>query len=866
MAWLERLINVFRPAKIHDEIDEELRFHIDARIADNIAAGMSAEEARIDALRRFGGAAAALERSHDADVFVWLETLLQDLRYGARHLRSNPGVTAVALLSLALAAGASIAIFSVVNAVLLRSLPYKQPNRIAMVWATNTINGALEMFASVPNFEDWAKRTRTLEDLAICRQAETSFTIDGRPDSIAFAFVYGRFFRLFGRAPVLGRVIDEGRTARPEAVISHRLWMNRFGGSPHVLGRIVDLNGIGFAVVGVMPEDFAFPLRETDLWIPASAYTLDWRSYNARRDRAFGAAIGRLRPSVTIEQARAEMEVINRQLAAAYPDADGDHGVNLLPLAVQIRGKTVPFMLAVLSGAVFLVLLVACANAASLLLARGAARSREIALRNALGAGRVRILRQLMTESLLLSALAAALGLGFAAWGIRALVALAPPGIARLEEAHIDGTVVFFSLGLSVATALLFGLAPAIRISREGSGNRITSGVESRGMRRAFVVAEIALAVILLTGAGLLLRSFAAVEAVDPGFQTTRVLTARLGFAGGAGIRRNEYRDTIAAIGRLPGVRAAGAIGTMFFPADLANFGLRAVEGRTPEPHDEWTPMTWSTISGDYFQALGVPLLRGRFFNDRDTRGSTPVVIVNETMARRYWPGRDPIGGGIKGFDPRGRNDEWVRVIGVVKDVHSRGLERAPIAQIYETQEQAGDQTPNLVVRGDMSAGALRDALRSIDGAAVLRDVATLDDRLRQQNAPRRFQTTLLSLFAALALLLAGAGIFATMHYSVAQRTQEIGIRMAMGARGGAVARMVLGEGMMLATAGVAIGIGGSFALTRSIRSLLFEVSPADPATLGGVALLLSGIALLACYQPARRATRLDPVRALRCE
>jgi putative ABC transport system permease protein len=864
MAWVNRLINVFRPAKVHGEIDEELRFHIDARIADNAAAGMSAEEARTDALRRFGGAAAALEKSRDADMFVWLETILQDLRFGARNLRSNPGVTAVALMSLALAAGASIAIFSVVNAVLLRSLPYKDPDRIAMLWVTNTINGTYEMNASAPNFEDWTKRTRTLEDLALYRTAETSFTIDGQADTIVFAFVHGDFFRLFGRAPILGRVFGEDGKARPEAVISHRLWINRFAGSTDVLGRLVDLNGIGFAVIGVMPEDFGFPVRATDLWIPASAYTFDWQSYSARRQRGFGAAVGRLRFGVTVDQARSEMEVINRQLATAYPDANSDRGINIVPLAAQIRGKTVPFMLAILSGAVLLVLLIACANAASLLLARGAARSREIALRNALGAGRQRILRQLITESLLLSGLAAALGLPFAAWGIRALIALAPRGIARLEDAHIDATVLVFSLGLSVATGLLFGIAPAIRISRQVNGNKVTSSVESRGMRRAFVVAEIALAVILLTGAGLLLRSFAAVGAVNPGFQTSRVLTATLGFAGKVTV--TKYRDTIAAINRLPGVRAAGAIDTMFFAADRPNFGLRAVEGRAPEPREQWTPMAWSTISGDYFQALGVPLVRGRLFNDRDTRGATPVVIINETMARRYWPGRDPIGGGIKGFDARGRNDEWVRVIGVVKDVHTRGLERAPMAQIYETQEQAGDQTPNLAVRTDMSASALRDALRSIDSAAVLRNVTTLDERLREQNAPRRFQTTLLSLFAGLALILAGAGIFATMHYSVAQRTQEIGIRMAMGAPRGAVARMVLREGLTLTGVGVAIGIAGSLALTRSIRNLLFEVSPGDPTTLSGVVLLLTGIALLACYAPARRATRLDPMRALRCE
>ena len=650
-------------------------------------------------------------------------------------------------------------------------------------------------------------------------------------------------------------------------MLSDRLWRTRFDASPDVIGRTVELSGVDFQVVGVMPENFDFPSEETLLWAPAGALP-NWPARRSERGSGFGPVLARLRPGVTLDQARAEMDIINQELTAEFPSANPNQGVRLVPLAAQIHGKTVPFMLGVLSGAVFLVLLIACANVANLLLARGAVRRQEIALRTALGAGKGRILRQLVTESMLLSCLAGALGLPFAALSIRALIALAPHGIARLGEAHMDGPVLVFSFGLSLATGLLFGLAPAMQISQQVSNRQQTSGIDSRGMRRVFVVAQVALAVVLLTGAGLLIRSFVAVQSVDPGFRTYRVLAATLRFGNAlpSDQRATLYREAMTRIGRLPGVRAAGAISTMFFTGDDAKFGLRAVQGRPLESREQWTTMKWATISGDYFQALGVPLVRGRFFNDQDTRNTTPVVIINETMAHRYWRGDDPIGRGLKGFDPRGRNDDWVRVVGVVKDMHSNGLERSPIAQIYEAQAQSLDSTENLVVRTDATVGVLRDAIGSLDNTAVLTDVTTLGAQLQQQNAPRRFQTLLLSLFAAVALALAGAGIFAVMHYSVAQRTKEIGIRMAIGAGRANVVRMILREGLLLVGVGGGIGLAGSLALSRSIRSLLFKVGPGDPITWSAVLILLAGIALFACFIPARRATRIDPMIALRCD
>jgi len=868
MAWFRRLTNVLRSKELRSEIDEELRYHMESRIAANLATGMSREEARTDALRRLGGSSLALDRTHDADTLAWLGTILQDLRFGIRNMRANPFVTTVALLSLALAIGASTAIFSAIDAVLLRTLPYQDPDRIALFWMTNALNGG-RANASVQNFNDMKARTRIFETLAMYREADASFSINGNSDWIEFAWVYGDFFSLLGRSPIVGHVYHADSNNPRKVVLSYRLWQSRFAGSTDVIGRTVNVSGIDLQVIGVMPEDFAFPSKETQLWAPAEALP-NWQLRRQDRRSGFGTVVGRLRQGAPLDRARAEMQGIAAQLVAEYPQANEDRGgsVSMVPLAAQIHGKTVPFMLAILAGAVLLVLSIACANAANLLLARGAVRGREIALRVALGAGRGRIVRQLVTESIVLACLAGVLGVPLATWGVRALIALAPQGIPRLDEAHVDARVLAFSLGLSLATGVLFGLAPALRISRGIDSTRQTAGVESRGLRRALVVAEIAIAVVLLTGAGLLIRSFAAVQAVDPGFQTSRVLTAILRFGNALPRDRRAalYREAMTRIGQSPGVSAAGGISAMFYIGDDAKFGLRAVEGRAPESREKWTAMTWSTVSGDYFQALGVSLLRGRFFNDRDTRNTTPVVIVNESMARRYWPGEDPIGKGIKGFDPRGRNDEWVRVIGVVKDMRSRGLERAPMAQIYETQAQSLDETENLVVRADASAELLRSVVQSIDRTAVLTGVTTLHARLREQTAPRRFQTLLLSIFAAIALALASAGIFATMHYSVAQRTQEIGIRMALGACQSQVVRMVLRESLLLIGAGVGLGLGGSLALTRSIRTLLFEVGPGDPLTLSAVSLLLMGTGLLACYVPAHRATRVDPILALRCD
>jgi len=621
-----------------------------------------------------------------------------------------------------------------------------------------------------------------------------------------------------------------------------------------------------------MPADYWFPTKDVQIWMPA---TLNPRWQRSRGDRGtrFGAVIGRLAPGADLDLARAEMRVIAADLRRQYPAANGNLDVNVVPLQVQVLGTTVPFMLAVLLAAVACVLLIACANVANLLLARGVGRRREIAVRAALGAGRGRIARQLLTESILLSSAGGALGLAVAAVTMRTLLALAPATIPRLDDARVNVAVLSFAAVVSVAAGVLFGLAPALRSARERGDlmhTRNAASDSNASLRRALVVAQFALALVLLTTAGLLGRSLLAVRAVDSGFDPYGVVTAHLRFHTSLPRERRAalYGEALERIRAIPGVRAVGGIATMFWAGGGGRFGLRAVDDHSDERRDRWEPLTWTTVSGDYFQAVGVPLLRGRFFNDTDRRHAPPVVLVNETMARRYWPGSDPVGHRIKGFDPRGVNDDWVTVIGVVRDVRAQGLERAPMAQIFESQSQSLDETEDVAIRaaGSASVDAIRRTVRALDPTAVLDDVSTLDDRLLEQSASRRLQVLILAAFATLAVVLAGAGIFAAMHYSVARRTQEIGIRLALGAGQRSVVAMVFGEALGLTAIGVALGLAGALAVTQLLAHLLFGVTPHDPWTFAAVSAGLAAVAVAAAVVPATRAARVDPLAALRSE
>jgi predicted permease len=815
------------------------------------------------------------------DIGAWLETLRQDARYALRSFRQSPLTTAIIVASLALAMGANTAMFSIVNAAMLRALPYTDDGRLMMLWTANTLNSQMTQNTSILNMEEWKSHTRTFADMTAYREADgplidpTHATSDAQ--WIGYGWVTGNFFSLLGRSAAMGRALqqDDFANQRAVAVISHSLWQQRFGAARDVVGKRINVAGVDVDVVGVMPDDFWFPTKAVQLWMPASLNRL-WQKSREDRGTRFGAVVGRLARTSTIEEARAELRVVAGQLRREHPQTNEDLDITLVPLQVHVLGTSVPFILALLFGAVSCVLLIACANVAHLLLAHGVARRREIAMRAALGASRRRIARQLLTESLLLSSAGGCLGLIAVTVGMPLMITLAPSDIPRLDEARVDFAVLLFTLALSAITGVLFGLAPAIRMSQANADDlirattRSTSGATSPRMRRAFVVGQFALALVLLAGAGLLVRSLLALHAVDSGFGDSGVVTAHLRFHNALSRTQRValYQEAMGRIRQLPGVRAVGAAATMFWSDDDMRFGLRAIDGHPDQPRDQWEALAWTTIRGDYFQAVAVPLLRGRLFEDTDTREAPLVVVVNETMARRYWPGEDPIGRRIKGFDPRGKNDDWVTVIGVVKDVRSRGLERAPMAQIFEAQSQSLDETENLVVSAATPdfPEVLRRAIRELDRTAVLSDVSTLDQRIREQSAQRRFHTYVLTAFALLALLLAAAGIFGALHYSVVQRTREIGIRIALGAARRTVVGMVFRETVLLAATGVGLGVVVALESTRILSGLLFGVSPQDPRTFAAVSLALTTVALTAACIPAARASRVDPMRALKTD
>jgi putative ABC transport system permease protein len=804
--------------------------------------------------------------------------LWQDLRYGYRMLRRNPGFTGLAVVSLAMAIGATTAIFSVVHGVLFRPLPYRDAARLAMLWTDDPKHNIREEGVSYPNFLDWRAQSRSFEDMAICsRRFSFTLFVTDESERIEGALVSANLFRLLGVAPALGRDFsaDEFVRGEPVLLISHGLWRRRFGASPDAIGRSVILDGTPYRVAGVMPANFRFPDRETDVWEPLTAFPR-WRRIEPNRYNDFGRVVGRLQPSVTFAQAQTEMDAIGRRLATQYRTTDSDFagfGVNVIPLLVQVTGRSTRLALAVLFAAVVVVLLIACVNLANLLLARSAAREREIAVRAALGAGRPRLIQQLMTESALLSLASGALGLALAHAAIRALVALRPADIPRVEEIRIDGAVFIFTVAVSLLASVLFGLLPALTTSRSDLQSSLRGGIRgaisvagSRRMRGGLVVAEFALAVILLCGAGLLIRSFLRVQAVDPGFRPDHVLTLRIAlhsFREGDQII-NYYQQVLERVGSLPGVQAVGLTEDML---QRRNPDLDiTVEGRLSAPAIE---LSDDTISSGFFHAMGVRLLRGRFFTDQDRLGSLRVAIINETMARHFWPGEDPIGkrfktGGV------GSGNPWLTIVGTIADIRRQGPERQPIALYFRPFLQRPWVNMDLVVRTASEplalAAAVRSEIRAVDKTVPVYDVSTLERWLAELGSQRRYQTLLLGIFAALALGLAAIGVYGLLHYSVSQRTQEIGIRMALGARAADVLCMVIGEGLMLAALGVAVGLLGALWVTEGLSSLLFGVTPTDPATFGVVALLLVAVAAVASLIPARRAIKVDPMVALRYE
>jgi predicted permease len=878
---LFRLRALFSHKTVDEELDEELRAHFEQEAEKFVKRGLSQDEAARQARLAFGGLDQVKEECRKARGVSWIETTIADVGYGLRVLRKNKSFTAVTVLTLALGIGASTAIFSLVNAVLLRPLPYGDPEHLVFV---GTDAKDADRAIAYKHYEGWRQSSKSLEDIAIFYRnsgwSRVTLAVD-EPEFAQGTFASANFFSVMGIAPAIGRAFTADEAARRERllVLSDGLWKRKFGGSTGALGKTLLVNGQSFQIIGVMPASFQFPGRDVQFWAPITTNT-NWTDQPAQDGiHSLGYfwrwhAVGRLKAGVPAETAQAELNAIGAQWR-------GDPGLefksaNVVPLQVEVA-TSVRLALYMLLGSVLCVLLITCSNAANLMLARGATRYREMAIRTALGARRGRLVRQLITESMVLTFIAGCLGLAVASYGAQILISLAPGNIPRLEQTGTDVRVLGFALGISLLSAVVFGLIPAIKTSRGNPGDALRYGAPTAARksrtRALLVVSEFALSLLLLTGAGLLMRSLMAVEAVDPGFRTENVVTMTLLLTHGAEASQQStfYGEVLERLGALPGVQFAGGISGLF-ETEVDNHGLRIVEGRAPEPHERWTPLTWATVSGSYFQAMGAQLLKGRFFSDADGPDSQVVAIIDESLARRYWPNEDPIGKHFKGGDKRGKNDDWITVIGMVPDMRRSGLENNPTGHVYVWYKQDNYQflTPDIVVRGniapDLLAKSLRGAVRTVNRNVVVSSMATMTDQLDLQLAPRRFQTGLLGLFAAIAVLLATIGIYGVMHYEVAQRTREIGIRMALGAQRKQVLWMVQRQALVVCLAGVIAGILPAVMGAHLLRSMLFGVVPGDPFSFAAAVCGLVLVALAASAIPARRAASVDPLAALRYE
>ena len=808
--------------------------------------------------------------------------LWQDLRFAVRLAQKHPGFWAITTLTLSLGIGATTAIFSVVYAVLLRPLSYRDPSRLVQVW--NTGGGDPRQPVMLSDFQTWKSQTNGFEDLAVCYKntgvSRATLTGSAEPDSVQGGFVSANLFPLLGVTPAIGRAFTSAEEARREAVVvlGHGVWTRRYASSPNAVGKTLDIDGAPYRVIGVMPQTFQFPARDTQFWAPISTNRswLDRPERDGTHIRNFYArwnVVGRLKRGVSVKQAQAEMALFVPRLEDTDPVLNNGIGIDVTPLQVEVWGRT-RVGLFLLLGAVVAILLIACANVAGLFLARGILREREMAIRTALGACRPRLVRQLLTESAALSAVSACGGLSLAAATLRWLIAFGPRDLPRLDEARLDPVVLGFTLAISLIAAVVFGIVPAWKCSRSDPNDSLKSAIggssQSRTMRwaqDALVIVEFALTIVLLVGSGLLIRSFLAVISVDPGFEPQHVLTMQIALPDAAR-RAAFYAAALDRVRAVPGVQAAGAVDRVF---ELGSTGPAAAAG-PPKPvgGDLRVHAIWKSISGDYAQAMGLRLLRGRYFSSGDGPESPLVAIIDEGMARRYWPGDDPIGKRFKGRDPRGKDDDWLTVVGVVRDLRSHGLEMLPSPHVYQPVAQSDLALSELVVRvsGDPAALAatVRIIVRALDRTAVVSGVTTLEQQFSDQIAPRRFQTSLLTLFSLIALVLGSVGIYGVMQQTVAQRTREIGVRMALGARAADVLGTVLRQGLSLALIGIAIGLGAAYWITRLLESIRFGIAPTDRATYAAAAVTLVIVAAAAIAIPGWRAARIDPLGALRQE
>jgi predicted permease len=875
MIWTRvlaaRLRGLAGRRRVDRELDEELRFHLEMRIEDNLRSGMQPGEARHAALRDFGGVESVKEQYRERSSIALIETTLRDIRYALRTFRRSPGYSAAAIAVLALAIGANTAMFSVLHALLIEPLPYEAPDELVMLWTEAPSQGVREGRTAYRDIEQWQRLAGSFSGIAFFDPCTLTLTTSTETHQVSAARISPNLFELLGVQPRIGRMFTPREAAERQrlVLISHRFWQTHFAGSETAIGSLLELDGKASQVAGVMPPSFLFAEVAADVWEP---YTLfpDWDTI---RGAATGSwfAVGRLRRGVNMEQAQAEMNAVAQRIAGEAPSTARGRGVSVVPLSLQVVRPHQRLALWMLAGAVFLVLIIAAANVAGLSLARAAGREREIAIRSALGAGRLRIVRQLLAESVTLAAIAGLLGVLLAHAGLRAILVFKPVELARLDEASLNLEVLGWAAAICLLTGVLAGLAPAITLARRHAGvagQRPGLGV-ARGVRRALVVTEFALAITLLAGAGLLVRSLWLVQNVDLGFHTDRVLSAQISTPPQLDpSRRPAFYDRILEeIESLPGVESAAMVGDLFIGGNAEQ--AITIEGDgNPEPAR--LRFRLDEASSGFFATLGVPLLRGRLFNSGDGPDDPRVALINETMAHRLWPGRDPIGRRFKLGEPESAAP-WYTVAGIAGDMRRQGIESDPIPQIFEPLAQNPSRLATLLVRTTAAdplalAGAVRAAVRRVERHAPLYMVTSLEQRRGDFLAQRRFQTLLLTGFSIVALLMAVIGIYGLIQYSVATRTPEIGIRMAIGAQAGEIFRMVIREGLALCLAGLIIGLAGALWLSHAGSALLYGVAATDPLTFAAVSLLLIATGAAACYVPARRAMKIEPLAALRAD
>jgi len=893
MLW-NRVRFVFQRGRFDREMEEEIRLHLEMKAEDNLAAGMSPEEARSAALRRFGNRTLMHEQSREVWTFRWLDDLVHDLRFALRSFRASPAFAAVSVVTLALGIGANTAIFTVVNAALLRPLPYRDSGRLVMVWNQLLNLGLTRFGASYDEYFDYRGQNQVFVDIAAFGSHQFDLTGNAQPERVSGARVSANLLPILGVSAALGRTFatDENQAGRDTVVLlSDALWQRRFGADLSLIGKTISLDGSPHRVVGILPRRFRFSTDGSDspdVWVPI-AFHPDPGGQTGGTLRL----IARLKPGITLERAQAEMSTIAARLEQQFHlyrgphDEDAGYAVQVVPLREEVFGDMRQGLL-VLVGAVGFVLLIACANVANLLLARAAVRQKEMAIRAALGAGRFRVMRQLLTESLMLAVLGGAAGLVVARWGLRLLLTASPAQAVRLGAVTLDSRVLTFTLLVTVLTGLLFGLAPAFEIARSNlneslkeGGRASVAGAAGNTRRRfsrraALVVAQVALSMVLVLGVALLIRSFVRLLEVDPGFNPEKLVTAEIT------LPQSQYREDhqvagffeqlLGRVRALPEVKSAGAVSGLPLNGRTGGDPF-SIEGRPWRPTAPGTNtpqfMDHETVAAGYFRTLQIPLLAGREFTEQDAAGSSPVAVINQTMARAFWPHQDPIGKHIMPGAPR-PSAAWLTIAGVVGDVKGAALDVASIPQMYRPLSQHPVRTMTLVIRTSADpmsvVSDVRRQLFALDKDRPLYHVAAMEQIVSDSVARRRFDLLLLAVFAALALALAAVGIYGVMSYSVAQRTHEIGVRLALGARRGDVLRLVARQGLTLALAGIAIGLAASLVLTRLISGLLFSVRATDPITYAGVSLLFACVAVVASFVPAHRATRVDPMVALRHE